>query len=261
MRVISPNIFTIICGKICTIFLYKICIFDFEKIPADTGNIKNSKKLNKMSKNSIPNGYKANYLFDTAKLIQRPIPEQRGFEIEYYELLNSLPEKINEAFELTNKAKRKKRPLSINRNWFPNEMSGNVLDLVAQSFPHLVQATGRGSYCLMLNFKYECYIKKLTNKKLSPVYNHSKTSRRLTNQQAKEKIEAPIPVIYMGWTINKTNEKITGYYAVCRKGEDRIWYSDLTSIELPQIKNIEVEQTKSTPSKVVVKLKDKRKAK
>jgi hypothetical protein len=201
-------------------------------------------------------------LFNMMKLVQRPIPDQRNFEIEYFDLLKALPGIIMQAFNLTNKAKRKKRPMSMNRNWFANELSGNVLDLVAQSFPHYVQRTGRGSHCLVLKYKYECYLKKL-DKKLSPLYNHSKTSKRLTNQEALPTQE-PIPVIFMGWTINKTNDAILGYYAVCRKGDERIWSTDLTAIARP--KNLEIAGSQhtavpETKPLVTIKPKEKRKRK
>lgn len=201
-------------------------------------------------------------LFNMQKLVQRPIPDQRHFEIEYYDLLKALPRIVMQAFDLTTKARRKKRPLSMNRNWFANELSGNVLDLVAQSFPQYVQSTGRGSHCLVLKYKYECYLKKL-NRNLAPLYNHSKTSKRLTNQEALPTQE-PIPIIFMGWTVNKTNDTITGYYAVCRKGSERIWFTDLTAIVKPKTLEInnskQIDNTETKPI-VTVKPKERRKRK
>jgi len=213
-----------------------------------------------MLKNPLSTAYKQPDLFNTTELIQRPIPEQREFELAYFKLLKALPAIIDEAFEVTHKAKRRKAPLSIGRNWFPNEMNGNVLNLVAQSFPDFVRYTGRGSHCLYLNYKYECYIKKLSSKKLFPTYNHSKTSKRLCDQTALPSQE-PVPIIYMGWTISKTNEQIKGYFAVCRKGDERIWHSDLTAIRLNEnIVATEIQEVEN-PHEVLVKVKKNRKAK
>lgn len=205
--------------------------------------------------------YKKNgVLFDTSSLIQRPIPEQEEFENEYFDLLRALPKIIDAAFELTNAAKKNKRPLSMNRNWFANELNGNVLDLISQSFPHFVKSTGRGSYFLYLNYRYECYIKRLTNKRLMPSYNHSKISKRLTNLQALPS-EPALPVIYLGWTINKTKEIITGYHAVCNKGADRIWATDLLQINTERLKAVISSENTNQESNVKVTVKAKRKTK
>ncbi len=204
--------------------------------------------------------YRQTSLFDESNLIQRPLPEQREFEIDYYDVLKSIPEIFSKGFLISNEVKKKKNPLSMNRNWFANEMSGNVIDLVSQSFPLFIKYTGRGSYCLFLNYKYECYIKKLTNKKLFPMYNHSLTSKRLTDQKAL-KIEEPIPIIYIGWTINNSNDNITGYYAVCIKGNERIWCSDLTCINPPNILDVDVDNNTPNPVGVIVTPKTHRKSK
>lgn len=202
---------------------------------------------------------KSNYLFDMNQLVQRPIPEQRAFELDYYDFLISMPGKIDMAFEMTQAEMKAKHPLSINRIWFANTMNGNLIYLLGTSYPEFLKYTGRGSYCLLLNYMYEGYVKKLSGKKLFPSYNHSKTSRALTNQEALPEQE-PIPVVYLGYTSNKTNDVITGYYAVCIKGKERIWRSDLTAIEPPQ--SMPVEQTPVLPIKplVTIKVKERKKA-
>jgi hypothetical protein len=199
-------------------------------------------------------------LFDTSKLVQRPIPEQQEFEKEYFELLKALPKIIDSAFELTIEAKKNKRPLSMNRNWFANELNGNVLDMISQSFPDFIKSTGRGSYFLYLNYKYECYIKRLTNKRLLPSYNHSKTSKRITNLQALP-TEPALPIIYLGWTINKSNERITGYHAVCNKGAERIWATDLLQINANRLKIAAIDEKPIQVSSVKVTVKAKGKSK
>jgi len=175
---------------------------------------------------------KSNTLFDIDKLVQRPIPEQRAFELDYYDFLTILPGKIDLAFEMTRREMQNKPPLSINRVWFANTMNGNVIYQIGTSFPEYLRNTGRGSYYLRFNHMYEGYLKKLSGKKLFPSYNHSRTSRALTEQKAYSEQEA-IPVVYIGYSLNETNELITGYYAVCIKGKERIWRTDLKSIEPP----------------------------
>lgn len=203
---------------------------------------------------------KSNYLFDINKLVQRPIPDQRAFEMEYYVFLTGLPDMIDQALKITRAAMKRKLPLSINRNWFANEMNGNLLALVGQDYPNYLQKTKRGSFCLLMNFRYEGYLKKLIGRKLFPAYNHSNSSKALTHQRGIEK-EEPLPVVYIGYSINKTNDRITGYHAVCIKGKERIWRTDLTAIEPPEVKGIEKNTTQPVAPTVTVKVKDQRKAK
>ena len=203
--------------------------------------------------------HKGNYLFEMNKLVQRPIPEQRSFELDYYDFLTSLPSKIDLAFEMTRAEMQQKHPLSINRIWFANTMNGNLIYLLGTSNPEYLKNTGRGSFCLLMNYKYEGYVKKLSGKKLFPSYNHSNSSKALTNQEALPEQE-PIPVIYIGYTINKTNDFITGYYAVCIKGKERIWRTDLTSIEGRGALPLEITTAPPFTPIVTVKVKEKKKA-
>lgn len=203
---------------------------------------------------------KVNLLFDISKLTMRPIPQQRDFEIEYYDFLKSLPEMINQAFEQTRAELKRKHPLSVNRNWFANTLNGNLIKIVADKYPNYIQKTKRGSFRLMMNLKYEGYIKKLTGRKLMPSYNHSKSSIALTHQRGIPK-EDPLPVIFIGYTINKTNDRITGYHAVCIKGDERLWRTDLTYIEPPATMNITTDDIKQIHPVVSVKVKEHKKAK
>ncbi len=89
---------------------------------------------------------KVNYLFDINKLVLRPIPDQRAFEMEYYEFLTRLPDLINQAFQLTRSEMKRKRPLSINRNWFANtnigfsvKHTGSISNVVVPEIGQLVK--------------------------------------------------------------------------------------------------------------------------
>jgi hypothetical protein len=174
--------------------------------------------------------YKSNTLFDTSKLVQRPIATQRNFEIEYFDFLKALPNMIDMAFEKTKDEQKGKMPLSILKQWFPTTMNGNLLSEVGKQYPLYIKRTDGGDYCLLIDYKYECYLKKLIPGSLLPSYNHSKTSRARCEQKAPPN-QDPIPLIFIGYTSNKTNDKITGYYASCIMGKERIWVSDLTAIE------------------------------
>jgi hypothetical protein len=201
--------------------------------------------------------YSQTTLFDVSKLIPRPLPDQEQFISENRKFLFSLVALSAKSFEMTYSRSREKLPLSMNRIWFANEMNGNLLSLVAQDFPEYVKPTGRGSFALMVNFKYECYLKKLNSKTLKPSYNHSNSSKALMNQDAK-KNEHPVPVIYLGWTNNKYKDLLTGYYAVCWQGNQKLWKTDLRTLNVIEIDKHLAEETQQKP--VTIKIKNKKKA-
>lgn len=173
---------------------------------------------------------KGTYLFDINKLLPRPLPVQEKFERDYYDFLSVIPDIIDQAFEMTVKARRMKDPRAVNRNWFANEMSGNLAFLIMRKFPAYVKMV-RGTYCLNLNFEYECYVKRLTSA-LQPSYRHSDTSWANFNQRAMS-IKEQLPIIYIGYKASKTNDKILGSYAVCLQGKNRLWVSDLNALTPP----------------------------
>ena len=189
--------------------------------------------------------HKSTYLFDINKLIPRPIPEQARFEEDYMDLLSRMPELVERAYELTDEARRRKRPRSINKNWFSNEMSGNLADLISAEFPEYVRLV-RGTYCLNLNFEYECYVKRLSVRGLRPSYKHSNTSWANVNQKSLSAKDAA-PIIFIGYSANKTNDQIRGVYAVCIKGKERLWVSDLTALAPPDALSPSVTITPTPP--------------
>ncbi len=172
------------------------------------------------------------FLFDMGKLLKRPTPDQSQFETENYELLKSLPESVYTAFEMTRNEMKDKDPLSMNFLWFANSMNGNVLAVIGKSHRQFIRPTGRKNYSLMLKPNYECYIKKLAENTLLPSYNHTNTSAAMCEQFAMPE-QSPLPVIFIGYTLSKTNDKVTGCYAVCIKGKERLWVSDLSSLYPP----------------------------
>lgn len=203
---------------------------------------------------------KVNALFDTDKLISRPLPEQENFENEYKKLLNRVLYLMDRAFAQMDNTRRTKSNMSVNKNWAANEMNGNLWDLIAKEFPEYVKDTGRGSYYLNLNNKYECYIKKLDRRKhsLLPAYNHSVKSRQLCDQMACID-EKPIPVVFIGYTASKKMQVITGYYAVCVKDDSIVWCTDLTTLMRERKEQPNAEMPTVIPDVSVV-VKQKRKA-
>jgi hypothetical protein len=172
------------------------------------------------------------YLFDMRKLLKRPMPDQGEFEARNYELLKAFVNATYLGYKQTLNDREGKPPLSMNFSWFANTMNGNVLSEMAKLFPNNVKATGRKNYSVMLKPNYECYIKKLARKNLMPSYNHSITTAAMCEQMALPSHQA-LPVIFIGYTLSDDNDQLMGCYAVCIKGKERMWVSDLTLLQPP----------------------------
>lgn len=143
-----------------------------------------------------------------------------------------------------------KLPNSVNPGWFADTLNGNIRAMIMQDFPGIVAPTGRGSYCILLPPKHECYIKKLTSGNLLPQYNHSYTSAAMCNARALDGQEA-LPVIFIGPTLDESNEMVTGCYAVCIEGLKRNWVTNLNEIEPPQRLEVPAPQTTPPPTPIV----------
>lgn len=186
-------------------------------------------------------------LFNPDDFIARPLPEQEEFETENLDFLSDFPEIIDKAFERTQKELDRKSPLSINKNWFANTMNGNIISFIAQKHYRLLRQTGRGCFYLNLSDRFEVYVKKLNNRTFMPSYNHSITSEAMINQRALPH-QVPLPVIYVGYTCDKRNSVITGCYAVCIKGKDLIWRTDLVALKKSYFdKNLREEKIEKIP--------------
>lgn len=203
--------------------------------------------------------YKVNTLFDASKHVKRQLPQQEVFEKNYNDLLVRMLYLMDRAFSQMATTRGSKSKMAVNRNWSANEMNGNLWDLIAKEFPHYIMDTKRGNYCLNLNDKFQCYIKKLTKKNLQPLYNHSETSRQLCDQIAPVGID-PIPIIYIGYTASKKMEVLTGYFAVCVKENEVIWCSDITALLPVKRETSANTETIIVEPKVNVEVKLKKKA-
>jgi hypothetical protein len=200
---------------------------------------------------------KTTYLFDKNKHVKLPLPEQESFEKENKPFLNRIYYLINMAFEEMTKRRNGRSKMETNKNWPANELSCILWDLIAKEFPTIVRDTKRGGYCLNLNDKCICYIKKLYKKHFQPEYHHSDKSRQICDQIG-DINEKPLPIVFIGYTANKKLRVITGYYAVCVKENKVIWCTDLTAL-LPAYQERATYDTSPTPE-VTVQVKVKRKA-
>jgi hypothetical protein len=198
----------------------------WRKSPLETGDLKNL--FDSFMKTNVQ------YLFDMHKLLRRPTPDQGRFEEANFEFLKEFVECSYDGFEQTKIEAREKPPLSMNFSWFAHNMNGNVLAAVARDYPEAIKYTGRHNYSINLPPNYECYIKKLKEGSLLPSYNHSVTSSAMCDMLATP-TQKLTSVIFIGYTLDKNNSAVTGCYAVCIKGNEKIWVSDLTCLRRPQI--------------------------
>lgn len=204
---------------------------------------------------------KVQFLFDMDKLLKRPTAEQRKVEVENYGFLQRFPHFVRKAFDDTENAAKNKSAISKTFLWFPLTLYGNVLENVATEYPEYLRETGRKSYTIKLRPNYECYIKKLTSGSLLPSYNHSQTSFAMCEGLALPEQE-PLPVIFLGYTLTEDNSEITGCYAVCIKGKEKIWVSDLNAIEPPKFgETVDLNPVLPNLPQVKVRVREKKQAK
>ena len=168
---------------------------------------------------------KSKKLFDESKFVRKKIPEQIEFETSMKDFLPEFGEIFKEAFHMTQKERALKKPNFRDRNWEAVTMSGNIKGLLTERFPEYILQDGYRYYFYMKD-RYIIYFKKLDNK-LLPSNIMTENTHKINCQYALPE-EDPIPVIFIGYTVNTTFDELTGYYAVCMKDEEKKWVSDLS---------------------------------
>jgi hypothetical protein len=169
---------------------------------------------------------KSNELFETSNLISRPLPEQLEFEETLSVELPIFKSILEQSFELTRKEKSVKRPNFLDRNWSAVTMSGNIKGLLFDTYPGNMKLDSNNRFYFNKEGKYIIYFKKL-NEKLMPSNIPTRYSYKLYGQLALQ-FEEPIPIVFVGYTLNESNDELSGSFAVCLKNNVRKWASDLS---------------------------------
>jgi len=198
-------------------------VCDTKKLPTGSGEFLNIFSIYIKIKRMV----KENELFANSQMQKRKTPEQEDFEYENLDVLGYAVKAINQALEMMHK-ERELYPFSYRgKNWAATTMNGFVQGIMLDKYPDRMKSFW-GSYSYV-GVKSLLKFKKLNDKFIPENIKTEKVDRE-RNQQALL-FETNIPIIYIGYTVDKTMDEITGCYAVCLDDWDRlIWVSDLTDI-------------------------------
>lgn len=201
--------------------------------------------------------FKSNYLFEENQIYRRKTVDQVDFEATMGSFLPDFLEIFEKAFEMTIEERSKKSRNYLDRNYSAVVNYGNIKGLLFDKYPEYVGFDSKGR----LRFQHPklvVYFKKL-NDELLPSNVETMHSNRLHNQLCLD-YEEPWPVVWAGYTVDKTWCLMTGMFIVCIDGKQKKWFIDLSDYGTSKR---EVKFTKPSPNlddvETLVKVKDDKK--
>jgi hypothetical protein len=104
-------------------------------------------------------------------------------------------------------------------------MNGNIKGLLFDQFPNEMKESKSSRFYFNMEKKIFILFKKL-DEKLMPNNINTRNSRKILAQYAMD-FEEDLPIVFVGYTVNKTWDKITRVVAVYIKDGKKVWISDL----------------------------------
>jgi hypothetical protein len=104
-------------------------------------------------------------------------------------------------------------------------MNGNIKGLLFDQFPNEMKESKSSRFYLHRQKGFILLFKKLDDK-LMPNNINTKNSRKILAQYAID-FEEDLPIVFVGYTVNKTWDRITQVVAVYIKDGKKVWVSDL----------------------------------
>lgn len=170
--------------------------------------------------------YKLNYLFSENQIFDRKHADQQKFEMTFMDEMPLFVFTIQKAFERMCKLRSTIEPSARDRNFNAVLMSGFLKGELLNSCESLVHLDHTGRYYLTKGGEWILYFKKLNSRSYLPDNIETKHVREL-DQQLALSLEEAAPVIYIGYTVTKSWDYITGFHAVYSKNNEVIWRSSL----------------------------------
>lgn len=178
--------------------------------------------------------------FSQLRLFHRDNRMMSEFESTLGDYLPLIKSAILNSFAELQKERSIKRPRDLNRNWNANTMNGfihgQLLDLVPEYFVEL----NHGRFGVRFPDKFLLLFKKL-NKNLHPESISTLTSNNYLDQLTTSDSETET-VVFIGFTVNKTWDQITGIFAVNIISGVIDWVFDFDDIG----KNISIQGPRSS---------------
>lgn len=222
---------------IFTTFAYKIfiCIFVNGKPRKDGYGVL---KINVLFKNFKAMG-KFNSLFSENQIFNRKHADQRKFETSFREEIPEFITAIQNSFERMKMVRSEIEPYGRDRNLNAVLMSGFLRSELHKSFGSKIRIDHTGRYYYSKDREWIIYFKKLNTRTYLPDNIETKHVAGLHRQLAFDLAERS-PVIYIGYTVTKSWDYLTGFHAVYSRDSNIIWRSSLddlniSSVETPKI--------------------------
>lgn len=194
--------------------------------------------------------YKLSSLFSNKQMFDRKNAEQERFELAFTEEIPLFIRVIDNAFEMMRMHRSSIPPISRGRNLSAVLVNGFIRGELYQTFPDRIRTDHTGRFYLTKNGAWRVYFKKLNPKTLLPE-NVETTHVKMINNQLTLSLDDYSPIIFIGYTVTRTWDALTGCYAIYTKDEKIVWKSSLTDIcyetsehkiEIPDVK-ISVPET------------------
>lgn len=182
--------------------------------------------------------HKSNYLFSESQIFERKHASQQKFELAFQEELPVFVSSIQSSFERLRNFRSQIEPIARDRNINAVLMNGFVKGELYKTYESMLKIDSTGRFCLIKNSEWILYFKKLNSRTHLPENIETKHVMDL-HQQYSLSFDERAPVIYVGYTVTKSWEYVTGCHAVYSKDGQIIWRTDISStyalVETPRI--------------------------
>lgn len=196
------------------------------------------------------------YLFDPAKYARLTVPEQEKFQKENENLMFAMEDAVYDAL----KSYQKEILPLFRRGGMDNNMPAvSMISFIKQAFitrfPQYCREATKARFRLITDSGEHIYLKKLNRKKRPqniPTENNNRILYQVTDHSKTNR-----PNVFFGYTCTNNYSSITGVYAICIKGEEIVWVTDISSLRQSAIVTSLDQPTAPVLKEGVVKLKSK----
>lgn len=210
------------------------------------------KRMYKLDLNSC----KSSFLFSNEEMFCRENVSQSEFEKLFRPFSDSVLNAIENAMAKF-KVLREEHPKGEkSRNFKATTLNSFITEeLMNEEMLKWGEITGRKQRVFIEIGKYRLFVKKV-DKKLRPANLKTKTVE-MYDAQMSEDNEDKIPVLYLGYQLDKNWNNIIDVSIVCRKGDAIEWFLDLSKlITQNEVHRINIDNDKNTEVEVTVKIKE-----
>jgi hypothetical protein len=177
---------------------------------------------------------KGNFLFSENQMFDRKHADQRKFETSFREEIPEFIVCTKQAFERMKGLRSGIEPYARDRNLNAVLMSGFLRSELHKCFGSRIRMDHTGRFYFSKDREWILYFKKLNPRTYLPDNIETKHVAGLHQQLAFNLTETS-PIIYIGYTVTKDWDYLTGYHAVYSRDSAVIWRSSLDDLGLSSL--------------------------